>query len=277
VDRARIAANGVRLGFAAGPADATLAGVITRRWRRLPTSSTPRPASRTATGSWRSCWPSEPHRVGRQARRQDPRTAEALPGLLMANYVATVEYEPLGVVGVIARGTTRVPPMGSIAYALARGTRWCSSRRVQPRSGRVAVRNRSDVVPEQPVLQLITGFGETVPAVPVRCGQDRRSPARQPPASAYGPRARKPSPMVIEGGGKIPAGRRGREPGRGGADAAVWGACSTRARRASPSSGVRAREGHDEFRGKGAGEGVEPARRLTDAGAKLARSPCPNS
>jgi acyl-CoA reductase-like NAD-dependent aldehyde dehydrogenase len=44
------------------------------------------------------------------------------PGLLMANMAATVEYRPLGVVGVIGPWNYPVfTPMGSIVYALAAG------------------------------------------------------------------------------------------------------------------------------------------------------------
>ncbi|MFI6953387.1 aldehyde dehydrogenase family protein [Nocardia sp. NPDC050408] len=44
------------------------------------------------------------------------------PGMLMSNHVASVEYQPLGVVGVIGPWNYPVfTPMGSIAYALAAG------------------------------------------------------------------------------------------------------------------------------------------------------------
>src|SRR4029079_18312007 len=43
-------------------------------------------------------------------------------GLLMANQASTVEYQPLGVIGVIGPGNYPVfTPCGSIAYALAAG------------------------------------------------------------------------------------------------------------------------------------------------------------
>ena len=54
------------------------------------------------------------------ARVLGPRRAPA--GLLMANYAASVEYQPLGVVGVIGPWNYPVfTPVGSIAYALAAG------------------------------------------------------------------------------------------------------------------------------------------------------------
>ncbi len=58
-------------------------------------------------------------RVGGQARTKGARPAASVPGLLMRNHTATVEYQPLGVVGVIGPWNYPVfTPLGSIAYAL---------------------------------------------------------------------------------------------------------------------------------------------------------------
>jgi len=85
------------------------------------------------------------------------------PGLLLANFVATVEYEPLGVVGVIGPWNYPVfTPMGSIAYALAAGNAVVfKPSELTPAVGEWLVNSFAEVVPEQPVLQLITGAGQT--------------------------------------------------------------------------------------------------------------------
>src|SRR5215203_7058684 len=81
----------------------------------------------------------------------------------MANQACTVEYRPLGVVGVIGPWNYPVlTPMGSIVYALAAGnavvfkpSEWT------PTVGSWLVDSFAEVVPEQPVLQLVTGSGAT--------------------------------------------------------------------------------------------------------------------
>ena len=116
--------GGPGLGFA-GRAERLLRwkGVLTRRMAQLAERGArgDRQAAR-ATRSWRSCWPSTTSRwAAKHARKVLGRTA-ASPGLLLANFVATVEYQPLGVVGVIGPWNYPVfTPMGSIAYALAAG------------------------------------------------------------------------------------------------------------------------------------------------------------
>ena len=84
-------------------------------------------------------------------------------GLLMANQAATLAYHPLGVVGVIGPWNYPVfTPMGSIAYALAAGNAVVfKPSEYTPAVGRWLVDSFAEVVPEQPVLQLVTGFGET--------------------------------------------------------------------------------------------------------------------
>src|SRR3954468_8553965 len=84
-------------------------------------------------------------------------------GLLLANQAATVEYRPLGVVGVIGPWNYPVfTPMGSIAYALAAGNAVVfKPSELTPGVGVWLVSSFAEVVPEQPVFQLITGFGET--------------------------------------------------------------------------------------------------------------------
>jgi acyl-CoA reductase-like NAD-dependent aldehyde dehydrogenase len=85
------------------------------------------------------------------------------PGLVSFNQAATLEYQPLGVVGVIGPWNYPVfTPMGSIAYALAAGNAVVfKPSELTPAVGGWLVSSFAEVVPEQPVLQLVTGFGPT--------------------------------------------------------------------------------------------------------------------
>jgi succinate-semialdehyde dehydrogenase / glutarate-semialdehyde dehydrogenase len=82
---------------------------------------------------------------------------------LTANNTATLEYLPLGVVAVIGPWNFPVfTPMGSIAYALAAGNSVVfKPSELTPAIGAWLVRTFGEVVPEQPVLQLVTGDGAT--------------------------------------------------------------------------------------------------------------------
>ena len=84
-------------------------------------------------------------------------------GLLMLNEAATLEYQPYGVVGVI--GPWNYPaftPMGSIGYALAAGNAVVfKPSELTPGVGRWLADSLAEVVPEHPLLQVVTGFGET--------------------------------------------------------------------------------------------------------------------
>jgi acyl-CoA reductase-like NAD-dependent aldehyde dehydrogenase len=84
-------------------------------------------------------------------------------GLVAINQAATLEYQPLGVVGVIGPWNYPVfTPMGSIAYALAAGNAVVfKPSELTPAVGDWLVGSFAEVVPEQPVLQLITGAGQT--------------------------------------------------------------------------------------------------------------------
>jgi succinate-semialdehyde dehydrogenase / glutarate-semialdehyde dehydrogenase len=84
-------------------------------------------------------------------------------GLLMANQVASVEYPPLGVVGVIGPWNYPVlTPMGSIAYALAAGNAVVfKPSEYTPAVGAWLVDRFAEVVPDKPVFQLVTGLGAT--------------------------------------------------------------------------------------------------------------------
>jgi acyl-CoA reductase-like NAD-dependent aldehyde dehydrogenase len=83
-------------------------------------------------------------------------------GLIALNQAATLEYQPLGVVGVIGPWNYPVfTPMGSIVYALAAGNAVVfKPSELTPAVGGWLVSSFAEVVPEQPVLQLITGMGQ---------------------------------------------------------------------------------------------------------------------
>jgi len=84
-------------------------------------------------------------------------------GLVALNQAATLEYQPLGVVGVIGPWNYPVfTPMGSIAYALAAGNAVVfKPSELTPAVGDWLVSSFAEVVPEHPVLQLVTGAGQT--------------------------------------------------------------------------------------------------------------------
>lgn len=84
-------------------------------------------------------------------------------GLVAFNQASSVEYHPLGVVGVIGPWNYPVfTPLGSIAYALAAGNAVVfKPSEFTPAVGGWLVSSFAEVVPEYPVLQLVTGFGET--------------------------------------------------------------------------------------------------------------------
>ena len=84
-------------------------------------------------------------------------------GPLMANQTATVEYAPLGVVGVIGPWNYPVfTPMGSIAYALAAGNAVVfKPSELTPGVGTALADSLTEIVAGRPLLQVVTGSGET--------------------------------------------------------------------------------------------------------------------
>lgn len=101
-----------------------------------------------------------------------PRRARS--SALTAHLAATVEYKPLGVVGVIGPWNFPVfTPLGSVAYALAAGNAVVfKPSEFSPGVGAWLVDAFSQVVPEHPVLQLVTGDGSTGAAL-CRAGVDK--------------------------------------------------------------------------------------------------------
>lgn len=96
-------------------------------------------------------------------------------GLLAANQVATLEYQPLGVVGVIGPWNYPVfTPMGSLAYALAAGNAVVfKPSEHTPAVGDWLVSAWREAVGEgADVLQLVTGYGPTGAAL-CRAGVDK--------------------------------------------------------------------------------------------------------
>ncbi|MBA2954115.1 aldehyde dehydrogenase family protein [Nocardioides sp. MAH-18] len=149
-------------------------------------------------------------------------------GMLMVNQAATVEYKPLGVVGVIGPWNYPVfTPMGSIAYALAAGNAVVfKPSEFTPGVGAWLVQVFQDVV-GRPVLQLVTGLGETGNAL-CRSGVDKLAFTG---STATGKKvmaacAETLTPVVIEAGGKDSVIVDADADVTAAADAALWGACS---------------------------------------------------
>jgi acyl-CoA reductase-like NAD-dependent aldehyde dehydrogenase len=94
--------------------------------------------------------------------------------LNLANVGASLSYEPYGVIGVI--GPWNYPlhtPLGSISYALAAGNAVVfKPSELTPAVGLWVADAFASVVPEQPVLQVVTGFGQTGSAL-VTSGVDK--------------------------------------------------------------------------------------------------------
>jgi acyl-CoA reductase-like NAD-dependent aldehyde dehydrogenase len=150
-------------------------------------------------------------------------------GIVAFNQAATLEYQPLGVVGVIGPWNYPVfTPMGSIVYALAAGNAVLfKPSELTPAVGNWLVNSFAEVVPEQPVLQLVTGGGQTGDFL-ARSGVDKiaftgsASTARKVMAAC----AQNLTPLVAECGGKdalIVAADANLDAA---ADAAAWGALS---------------------------------------------------
>jgi acyl-CoA reductase-like NAD-dependent aldehyde dehydrogenase len=104
------------------------------------------------------------------------RTRSRLPPLITGNYRASVQWEPLGVVGVIAPWNYPVyTPMGSLAFALAAGNAVVfKPSEFTPAIGAWLVDTFDEIVPEQLVMQLVTGDADTGAAL-CRSGVDKLS------------------------------------------------------------------------------------------------------
>ncbi len=149
-------------------------------------------------------------------------------GLLMANQAASVEYRPLGVVGVIGPWNYPVfTPMGSIAYALAAGNAVVfKPSEYTPGVGRWLARTFEESV-GRPVFQVVTGLGETGAAL-CRAGVDKVAftGSTDTGKRVMAACAETLTPVVIEAGGKDAVIVDADADIDAAADATLWGACS---------------------------------------------------
>jgi acyl-CoA reductase-like NAD-dependent aldehyde dehydrogenase len=150
-------------------------------------------------------------------------------GLLMANQAATLEYAPLGVVGVIGPWNYPVfTPMGSIAYALAAGNAVVfKPSELTPGVGVALADSLAEIVAGRPVFQVVTGFGETGAAL-CRSGVAKlaftgsTATAKRVMAAC----AETLTPVLVECGGKDALIVDADADLEAAADAAVWGGMS---------------------------------------------------
>ena len=149
---------------------------------------------------------------------------------MQIDQAAELEYLPVGVVGVI--GPWNYPlhtPMGSISYALAAGNAVVfKPSEFTPAVGRWIVDAFAEAVPEQPVLQLLTGYGATgealcrSPEVDVVSFTGSAATGRKVMAAA----ADNLTKVVMECGGKDPMVVDRDADLLGAAEAALWGGCA---------------------------------------------------
>ncbi|QIG44317.1 aldehyde dehydrogenase family protein [Nocardioides anomalus] len=149
-------------------------------------------------------------------------------GLLMANQAAYLEYQPLGVVGVIGPWNYPVfTPMGSIGYALAAGNAVVfKPSEYTPGVAEWLARTFLESV-GRPVLSVVTGFGETGAAL-CAAGVDKVAFTG---STATGKKvmaacAATLTPVVIEAGGKDALLVDEDADVAAAADAALWGAAA---------------------------------------------------
>ncbi len=126
-------------------------------------------------------------------------------GIVALNQASILEYQPLGVVGVIGPWNYPVfTPMGSIGYALAAGNAVVfKPSELTPAVGEWLTTSFAEVVPEQPVFQLVTGQGQTGDHL-ARSGVDKIAftGSAATAKKVMGACAQNLTPMVAECGGK---------------------------------------------------------------------------
>ncbi len=151
------------------------------------------------------------------------------PGLLMANQKATVEYKPLGVIGVIGPWNYPVfTPMGSIAYPLAAGNAVVfKPSEYTPAVGAWLANTFNEVCPDHPVFQVVTGLGETGAAL----SKARVNKIAFTGSTATGKKimaacAKNLTPLIVEAGGKDAMIVDEDADIAAAADAALWGGMS---------------------------------------------------
>lgn len=166
--------------------------------------------------------------AGKNARRvMKPRKVHG--SMLLANVQPILEYQPLGVVGVI--GPWNYPlftPMGSIAYALAAGNAVVfKPSEYTPAIGVWLADAFREAVPEQPVFQVVTGYGETGAAL-CRAGVDKLAFTGSAPTGRkiMATCAETLTPVLLELGGNDPLLVDDDADVKTAARAALWGGCS---------------------------------------------------
>lgn len=149
-------------------------------------------------------------------------------GMVMANMSASVEYRPLGVIGVI--GPWNYPtftPMGSIAYALAAGNAVVfKPSEYTPGVGTWLATTFAEVC-DKPVFQTVTGYGATGAAL-CHAGVNKVAFTG---STATGKKimaacAETLTPVLIEAGGKDAMIVNDDADIEAAVDATIWGACS---------------------------------------------------
>ncbi|MBB5872067.1 acyl-CoA reductase-like NAD-dependent aldehyde dehydrogenase [Allocatelliglobosispora scoriae] len=147
--------------------------------------------------------------------------------LLQPEYSGRLEYQPYGVIGVIGPWNYPVfTPMGSIAYALAAGNAVVfKPSEYTPAVGQWFVNAFAEIVPEQPVLQIVHGMGD-VGAALCRAGIDKLAFTG---STATGKKvmaacAESLTPVLVECGGKDAMIIDADADIEAAADAALWGA-----------------------------------------------------
>src|SRR4051794_20113826 len=149
--------------------------------------------------------------------------------MLLANVKPILEYQPLGGVGVI--GPWNYPlftPMGSIGYALAAGNAVVfKPSEFTPAIGVWLADAFREVVPEQPVFQVVTGFGDTGAAL-CRSGVDKLAFTGSAPTGRkiMAACAETLTPVLLELGGKDAMLVDSDADIKAAAGAALWGAVS---------------------------------------------------
>jgi acyl-CoA reductase-like NAD-dependent aldehyde dehydrogenase len=150
-------------------------------------------------------------------------------GMLMINHGATLEYRPLGVIGVI--GPWNYPahtPMGSISYALAAGNAVVfKPSEFTPGVGTFLASTFAEAVPEYPVFQVVTGFGETGAAL-CAAGVDKIAftGSTRTGKKVMAAAAATLTPVLVECGGKDALIVDSDADLTAAAEAAIWGAVS---------------------------------------------------
>jgi acyl-CoA reductase-like NAD-dependent aldehyde dehydrogenase len=167
--------------------------------------------------------------AGAHARKTlGPRRVKA--GMLAANHAAYLEYQPLGVIGVIGPWNYPVfTPMGSIAYALAAGNAvvFKPSEYTPAVGAWLAAAWRAAVPDSADAFQVVTGYGDTGAAL-CRAGVDKLAFTGSAPTGkkVMAACAENLVPVLMELGGKDAMIVDDDADVVAAADAAVWGAMS---------------------------------------------------